>query len=64
MPRTVSTSTHLGYENSPSMRTVLPHALGIDSPWTTELEIELLVKALLNEKNVVRNDAITNGLQI
>lgn len=53
MPRTVSTSTHLGYENSPSMRTVLPHALGIDSPWTTELEIELLEFAEMCEDYAV-----------
>ena len=29
-------------EGTPSIRTVLPHLLGADSAWTTELELELL----------------------
>lgn len=32
----------MGYENSPSIRTILPHLLAAGSAWTTELELELL----------------------
>jgi hypothetical protein len=41
-PRAESASSPLAYENSPSIRTVLPHLLAANSAWTTELELELL----------------------
>ena len=42
LPRVESVSSPKGYENSPSVRTILPHLLAANSPWTTELELELL----------------------
>jgi len=41
-PRAENNNSPIGYDLSPSIRTVLPHLLAANSVWTTELELELL----------------------
>jgi hypothetical protein len=42
LPRVDQAISPVAYENSPSIRTVLPHLLAANSSWTTELELEIL----------------------
>jgi len=53
LPNVGSAANLIGYENSPSIRTVLPHLLAANSAWTTELELELLEFAEMCEDYAV-----------